>query len=222
QTCLILTILDKITDCSGLKLLDIIMKDRIIIPSSGGWTLIITMIGSACNTNILTLLLEYRTFDLLSMIDKHSRGILSKKLPPAVLKTFPGFVEGFVGFLKKIGDFVMQICCFEREKELIDEFRDEIFLGLCDHKEKMLLCKQAEQGDSLQAEQYDWMANTDEEVDDTCIVETNDSNVTRDSPDMCNNDIQNDQNDVDNDDEHVALANLIANLKLDVDENKKI
>nr|GEV04965.1 retrovirus-related Pol polyprotein from transposon TNT 1-94 [Tanacetum cinerariifolium] len=33
---------------------------------------------------------------------------------------------------------------------------------------------------------------------------------------------QNDQNDVESDDEHVALANLIANLKLDVDENKKI
>nr|GEX85336.1 hypothetical protein [Tanacetum cinerariifolium] len=39
---------------------------------------------------------------------------------------------------------------------------------------------------------------------------------------MCDNDIQNDQNDVECDDEHVALANLIANLKPDVDENKKI
>ncbi|GKB63326.1 hypothetical protein Tco_0919512, partial [Tanacetum coccineum] len=43
-----------------------------------------------------------------------------------------------------------------------------------------------------------------------------------DSPDMCDNDIQDDQNDVECDDERVALANLIANLKLDVDENKKI
>nr|GFA45022.1 hypothetical protein [Tanacetum cinerariifolium] len=34
-TCLILTILNKITDCCGLKLLDVIMKDWIIIPSSG-------------------------------------------------------------------------------------------------------------------------------------------------------------------------------------------
>nr|GFC22433.1 hypothetical protein [Tanacetum cinerariifolium] len=33
---------------------------------------------------------------------------------------------------------------------------------------------------------------------------------------------ENDQNDVKSDDERVALANLIANLKLDVDENKKI
>nr|GFD09089.1 hypothetical protein [Tanacetum cinerariifolium] len=34
------------------------------------------------------------------------------------------------------------------------------------HKEKMLLFKQAEQGVPLQAEQYDWLADTDEEVDE--------------------------------------------------------
>nr|GFC49650.1 hypothetical protein [Tanacetum cinerariifolium] len=56
----------------------------------------------------------------------------------------------------------------------------------------------------------------------TCLVETDDSNVIPDSPGMCEDDIQNEQNDVENDDERVALANLIANLKLDVDENKKI
>ncbi|GKG33804.1 hypothetical protein Tco_0433963, partial [Tanacetum coccineum] len=55
----------------------------------------------------------------------------------------------------------------------------------------------------------------------TYVVETGDSNVIPDSPDMCDNDIQDDQNDVECD-ERVALANLIANLKLDVDENKKI
>nr|GEY26464.1 hypothetical protein [Tanacetum cinerariifolium] len=145
------------------------------------------------------------------------------------------------------------------------------------HKEKMLLGKQAEQGVPLQAEQYDWLADTDEEIDEqelkahysymekiqvvptadadinsepleqvqndtkynvfandlqhseqsesisnTCLVETNDSNVIHDSPDMCDDDIQNDQNDVESDEVRVALANLIANLKLDVDENKKI
>nr|GEV22769.1 hybrid signal transduction histidine kinase M [Tanacetum cinerariifolium] len=95
------------------------------------------------------------------------------------------------------------------------------------HKEKMLMCKQAEQGVSLQAEQYDWLADTDEEIDEqeleahysnTCLVEIDDINVIPDSPDMCEDDIQNDQNDIESDDEHVALANL----KLDVDENKKI
>nr|GEX96915.1 hypothetical protein [Tanacetum cinerariifolium] len=145
------------------------------------------------------------------------------------------------------------------------------------HKERMLLCKQAEQSVSLQAEQYVWLADMDEEVDEqeleahyiymekiqevptadlgtdsepveqvqnnvgynvfandlqhseqsksvsnTCLVETDDSYVIVDSPDMCEDAIQNNQNDVESDDEHVALANLIANLKLDVDENKKI
>nr|GEY66686.1 hypothetical protein [Tanacetum cinerariifolium] len=145
------------------------------------------------------------------------------------------------------------------------------------HKEKMLLCKQAEQGVPFQAKHYDWLADTDKEVDEqeleahysymakiqevptadsgtdsepvdqiqndagynvfsnnlqhfeqsksvsnTCLVETDDSNVSPDSPDMCEDDIQNEQNDVESDDERVALANFIANLKLNVDENKKI
>nr|GEV66433.1 hypothetical protein [Tanacetum cinerariifolium] len=33
------------------------------------------------------------------------------------------------------------------------------------HKEKILMCKQAEQGVPLQAEHYDWLADTDEEID---------------------------------------------------------
>ncbi|GKG19327.1 retrovirus-related pol polyprotein from transposon TNT 1-94, partial [Tanacetum coccineum] len=59
------------------------------------------------------------------------------------------------------------------------------------HKEKMLLCKQAEKGVQLQAEQSIWLADTDEEIDksesisNTCIVETGDSNVTPDSLNMC-------------------------------------
>nr|GEY42166.1 hypothetical protein [Tanacetum cinerariifolium] len=131
------------------------------------------------------------------------------------------------------------------------------------HKEKMLLCKQADKGVPLQAEQYDWLADTDEEIDEqeleahysymekiqevhtadpctnseplehvqndtgynvfandlqhseqsksvsnTCLVETDDSNAIHDSPNMCDDDIQNDQNDVESDDERVALANL--------------
>ncbi|GKC08138.1 hypothetical protein Tco_0999748, partial [Tanacetum coccineum] len=34
------------------------------------------------------------------------------------------------------------------------------------YKEKMLLCKQAEKGVQLQAEQSDWLADTDEEIDE--------------------------------------------------------
>ncbi|GJS30506.1 retrovirus-related pol polyprotein from transposon TNT 1-94 [Tanacetum coccineum] len=59
-------------------------------------------------------------------------------------------------------------------------------------------------------------------ISNTCVVETGNRNVIPDSPDMRDNDIQNNQNDVECIDERVALSNLIANLKLDVDENKKI
>nr|GEV21977.1 hypothetical protein [Tanacetum cinerariifolium] len=92
------------------------------------------------------------------------------------------------------------------------------------HKEKMLLYKQAEQGVPLQAEQYDWLADTDEEVDEQELeahysymakiheVPTADSGTYSEPVE------QNKQNDVKSDDERVALANL----KLDVDENRKI
>ncbi|GJZ32151.1 hypothetical protein Tco_0577587 [Tanacetum coccineum] len=57
-----------------------------------------------------------------------------------------------------------------------------------------------------------------ESINDTYVMEKDDSNVIHDSSNMCDNDNQADQND----DERVALANLIINLKLDIDENKKI
>nr|GEW33049.1 hypothetical protein [Tanacetum cinerariifolium] len=122
--------------------------------------------------------------------------------------------------------------------------------GSAYHKEKMLLCKQAVQGVPLQAEQYDWLPDTDEEVDEQELkahysymakiqeVPTADSGTDSEPVEHVQNnagynefanDLQhseqsksNDQNDVESDDERVALANLIANLKLDVDENKKI
>nr|GEZ35898.1 hypothetical protein [Tanacetum cinerariifolium] len=143
--------------------------------------------------------------------------------------------------------------------------------------QKMLLCKQAEKGVSLQAEQTNWLEDTDEDIDkqelearynymaqiqevpivnsgtdteplekvqydaeynvfanerqhseqtksinNTCVVEKVDSNVIPNSLDMCDNDNQADQNAKACDDEHVTLVNLIANLKLDIDENKNI
>ncbi|GJR26113.1 hypothetical protein Tco_1102345 [Tanacetum coccineum] len=45
-----------------------------------------------------------------------------------------------------------------------------------------------------------------ESTSNTCLMEKDDSNVTPDSPDMCDNDIQTDQN---TEDERVALANLM-------------
>ncbi|GJR04731.1 reverse transcriptase domain-containing protein [Tanacetum coccineum] len=145
------------------------------------------------------------------------------------------------------------------------------------HKEKMMMCKQAEQGVPLQAEQADWLEDTDEEIDeqeleahysymakiqevspeessstgqpleqvqkhdesnvydnvrrhseqpesinDTYVLEKDDSNVTPDSSNICTNDNQVDQNATECVDERDALANLIANLTLDTEENKTI
>ncbi|GJS03713.1 hypothetical protein Tco_0320221 [Tanacetum coccineum] len=59
-------------------------------------------------------------------------------------------------------------------------------------------------------------------MNDTSLMENVDSNITPASSDMCDNDNQVAQNVEACDDEHVALANLIANLKLEIDENKKI
>nr|GFA78867.1 hypothetical protein [Tanacetum cinerariifolium] len=111
---------------------------------------------------------------------------------------------------------------FAKEYRKPKRVKDSVY-----HKEKMLLCKQAEQGVPLQAEHYDWLADTDEEVDKQELkahysymakiqeVPTADSGTDLEPVE------QNEQNDVDSDDERVALANLIANLKLDVYENKK-
>nr|GEV08558.1 hypothetical protein [Tanacetum cinerariifolium] len=56
-----------------------------------------------------------------------------------------------------------------------------------------------------------------ESINNTCVVEKVDRNVIPDSPDMCDNEIQTDQN---AEDERAALANLIVNLTLDTEENK--
>nr|GEY30001.1 hypothetical protein [Tanacetum cinerariifolium] len=116
---------------------------------------------------------------------------------------------------------------FAKECRKLKRVKDSAY-----HKEKMLLCKQAEQGVPLQAEQYDWLAGTDEEVDEqeleahysymAKIQEVPTANSGTYSEPVEQDDIPNEQNDVDSDDERVALANLIANLKPDVDENKKI
>nr|GEZ31358.1 hypothetical protein [Tanacetum cinerariifolium] len=134
--------LNEVSNCCGLKLLNIVMKDQEFVFSCQR-TMIITVISSTHDTNFLncfdgcsesdkafmsfkdfskrfirisnlssreaaicwrskesegeddgrgafvltlesvTRLREYRTLDLLSIIDKHSQGILSKKFPPA-------------------------------------------------------------------------------------------------------------------------------------------
>ncbi|GKA98009.1 retrovirus-related pol polyprotein from transposon TNT 1-94 [Tanacetum coccineum] len=137
---------------------------------------------------------------------------------------------------------------FSKECRKLKRVKDYMY-----HKEKMLMCKQAEKGVPLQAKQADWLEETNEEIDEqemeahysymvkiqevpiadsklilshwnsnTCVVEKIDSNVILDSPDMCDNDIQTEQYAKECDDERTVLANLITNLTLDTEENKKI
>ncbi|GJU43136.1 hypothetical protein Tco_1200402 [Tanacetum coccineum] len=58
-------------------------------------------------------------------------------------------------------------------------------------------------------------------INDTCVMKTNDSNVTYDSSDMSHNVSKVDQHAVEPEDERMMLASLIANFKLNIDENKK-
>nr|GEU47222.1 hypothetical protein [Tanacetum cinerariifolium] len=97
---------------------------------------------------------------------------------------------------------------FAKERRKPKRVKDSAY-----HKEKMLLCKQAEKGVPLQAEQSDWLADMDEEIDEQ-ELEAHYSYMAKIQ--------ENDQNDVECEDERAVLANLIVNLKLDVDENKKI
>ncbi|GJS15582.1 hypothetical protein Tco_0410054 [Tanacetum coccineum] len=60
-----------------------------------------------------------------------------------------------------------------------------------------------------------------ESINDTYVVEMVDINVIPDSYDMCDNEGSANQNAKELEDKRVLLASLIANLKLDVDENKK-
>ncbi|GJT60468.1 hypothetical protein Tco_1004001 [Tanacetum coccineum] len=57
-------------------------------------------------------------------------------------------------------------------------------------------------------------------LNDTYVVEKDDSNYICDSLNMCDNDNQVDQNATEYDEERDVLANLIANLTLDTKENK--
>ncbi|GKA50794.1 retrovirus-related pol polyprotein from transposon TNT 1-94 [Tanacetum coccineum] len=112
------------------------------------------------------------------------------------------------------------------------------------HKEKIMMCKQAEQGVPLQAEQVDWLADMDEEIDEQEleahysfmakiqeVLPEESSSTEQPLEQVQNNDENNvfanerqhsENNTAECADERAALANLIANLTLDTEENKTI
>ncbi|GJU18712.1 putative reverse transcriptase domain-containing protein [Tanacetum coccineum] len=112
------------------------------------------------------------------------------------------------------------------------------------HKEKMMMCKQAEHGVPLQVEQADWLADTDEEIDEQELeahynfmakiqeVLPEESSSTEQPLEQVQNNDENNvfanerqhskNNTAECADERATLANLIANLTLDTEENKTI
>ncbi|GJX26157.1 retrovirus-related pol polyprotein from transposon TNT 1-94 [Tanacetum coccineum] len=118
------------------------------------------------------------------------------------------------------------------------------------HKEKMLLCKQEEDGIKLSAEQVDWRDDTDDELEDqklevqiddhnynvfaidkphheqpesvnaTYLDEQGDNHIIFDSLDMSTNGDQADQDDDDLAKERGLLAFLIDKLKCEIDDSK--
>nr|GEU36469.1 ribonuclease H-like domain-containing protein [Tanacetum cinerariifolium] len=98
------------------------------------------------------------------------------------------------------------------------------------HKEKMLLCKQAEKGVPFLVEQANWLEDTDEELYEQeleahymYMAKTQEVHTTASRPSFDAEPLEKaDQNTKECDDERVVLAILIAKLKLDTDENKKI
>nr|GEU45694.1 integrase, catalytic region, zinc finger, CCHC-type, peptidase aspartic, catalytic [Tanacetum cinerariifolium] len=106
------------------------------------------------------------------------------------------------------------------------------------HKEKMLMCKQAEKDVPLRAEQSDWLDDTDEDIDEQELkahysfmakiqevvsaesgfdvepLEKVDSNDIPDSSVMYDNDTQADQNVEECDDEPLALAGQLRSTQM--------
>ncbi|GJX25692.1 retrovirus-related pol polyprotein from transposon TNT 1-94 [Tanacetum coccineum] len=122
-------------------------------------------------------------------------------------------VVNVVGARENVGTQVMQkfgIQCYNykeyghvsRECQKPKQVKDAAY-----HKEKMLLCKQAEARVQLNAEQVDWKDDTDDESDDQ-ELEAHYIN-------------QDDQDDTDKlDQERDLLASLIEKLKCEVDDSK--
>ncbi|GKA37402.1 retrovirus-related pol polyprotein from transposon TNT 1-94 [Tanacetum coccineum] len=92
------------------------------------------------------------------------------------------------------------------------------------HKEKMMMYKQVEQGVPLQAEQADWLEDTDEEINEQELKAHYSFMAKIQEVFMKNPVLLIKKKTIGTEcvDERVALANLIANLTLDTEENKTI
>ncbi|GJY58197.1 retrovirus-related pol polyprotein from transposon TNT 1-94 [Tanacetum coccineum] len=85
------------------------------------------------------------------------------------------------------------------------------------HKEKMMMCKQVEQGVPLQGEQADWLADMDEEIDEQ-ELEAHYSFMAK-IQEVLQEESSSTEQPLE---QRAALTNLIVNLTLNTEENKMI
>nr|GEZ72156.1 hypothetical protein [Tanacetum cinerariifolium] len=101
----------------------------------------------------------HKLFDILKQYQNEVNELRAEKLarnanPLALVATAQASQDPFYETSREYGHFAKEC----RKPKRVKDFAY--------HKEKMLLYKQAEQGVPLQVEQYDWLADTDEEVDE--------------------------------------------------------
>ncbi|GJX49357.1 hypothetical protein Tco_0276202 [Tanacetum coccineum] len=107
------------------------------------------------------------------------------------------------------------LCHSPRISSWLEDTDEEIGSGIGAHTDTWQRCRRSHLKNQV-------LENSEqpESINDTYVLEKDDSNVTPDSSNICTNDNQVDQNAVECVDERDALANLIANLTLDTEENK--
>ncbi|GJV50201.1 hypothetical protein Tco_1440413 [Tanacetum coccineum] len=157
--------------------------------------------------------------DLLKPLDIYSRSFSSDREQCIIERA--SHEQELKMTLKKLSERQLQIqqCKVQEVQSSVTSSGDETSSGIVSDEE---IDKQ-----ELEAH-YSYMAKIQrhskqpESINDTYVLEKDDSNVIPDSSNICTNDNQVDQNAAECVDERAALANLIANLTLDTEENKTV
>ncbi|GJS93672.1 hypothetical protein Tco_0800640 [Tanacetum coccineum] len=120
--------------------------------------------------------------------------------------------------LKKLSERQLQIqqCKVQEVQSSVTSSGDETSSGIVSDEEIDTPLEQVQNHDESNVFANERRhSEQPESINDTYVLEKDDSNVTPDSSNICNNDNQVDQNAAECADERAALANLIANLTLD-------
>ncbi|GJV44858.1 hypothetical protein Tco_1429394 [Tanacetum coccineum] len=126
--------------------------------------------------------------------------------------------------LKRLNESQVQIqeCTVQKVQSSVTSSGDETSSGIVSEEEIDKKELEAHYGFMAKIQEVYDISEAPESINDTYVLEKDDSNVIPDSSNICTNDNQVDQNAAECVDERAALANLIANLTLDTEENKTV